>query len=160
MLTKAQIIWSLVAAMTGTTAYQAYENRRELFDAAQGQVPVELIDSLEALAPPDPKFASPDFKPEDTAGLTAKLAGYLDSARGTIQRQNTASCEGYCRNKRDKCVQNARHETDLTTICYDEHEVCYAGCHAGDSSGMSGAETVNLGLARAKNKTRKLDVDE
>lgn len=144
MLTKAQIIWSLVATVTGTTAYQAYENRRELIEAAQGEVPVAWMDSLEALAPPDPNFASPDFKPEDTASFTAQITGYLDSASGTLKRQNASSCEGFCRNKRDKCLNAARQEDDLSRICLDEHEVCFAGCHAGDSgkaraSGVAGA---------------------
>lgn len=130
MVTKGYIIWSLIGVVTGTTAYQAYENRQELIDAAGLENTIQVADSLEALAPPDPNLAPPDLSSKEGKDMLDKVSGYLDSARGSLQRSNAKSCEGYCNVKRNKCVKVANREKDLEVICQDEYEICFKGCHA------------------------------
>jgi|GEM_PF-4124475 len=128
MITKAQIIWSLVATLTGTTAYQAYENHRELVAAAASELSISEADALAELAPPDPQYASPVLAPDDTAGLTGKMTGFLDSARQSLANSNEKSCLGYCDFRRDKCVKMANRDSELAQICEDEKAVCRQGC--------------------------------
>jgi hypothetical protein len=130
MLSKAQIIWSIVGAVTGTTAYQAYEHRQDLLDAAGAEMTISAADSLELNSPPDPSLAPPSLDSKEGKEMLEKVAGYLDSARGTLQKSNVKSCQGYCDVKRDKCVRLANRERDLVAICLDEHEICYKGCEA------------------------------
>jgi hypothetical protein len=134
MVLQAKIIWALVATFAGTAAYQAYEHRQDLIDAAGSELPISVADSLNKLAPPDPKYASPDYKPEDTSGLAHRMGGLLDSARGAMANSNEKSCQGYCDFRRDKCVKVANGDRDLITICEDEVKVCYLGCKPPDKS--------------------------
>ncbi len=136
MLTKAQIIWSLIGAATGTTAFQAYQHRQDLLRAAEAELPIAIADSLEALVPPDSSLIEWDDK---EPGLKEKLAGYLDSMRSALTESNAKSCEGYCDVRRDKCVKMANRDADLVRICQDERNLCFTGCHADESTAAKGS---------------------
>jgi hypothetical protein len=141
MWSKAQIIWTLIGAATGTTAYQAYEHRQELIDAAGEELTIAVSDSLENLAPPDSSLAPPDWNAEEGKSLAQTVSGYLDSARGALQASHAKTCEGYCDVRRDKCVRIANRESDLVRICEDEHAICFKGCHADEAPA---AETYKM----------------
>ncbi len=130
MITKLKIIWSLVATVSGTTAYQAYENRAELIAAARSELPAGMADSLAALEPPP--MEAPKLSPEDTAGFSSRISGWLDSARGTLAASNEKSCMGYCDTRAAKCKKIANRDLELIGVCQDEQDLCHVGCKGGD----------------------------
>lgn len=131
MITKAQIIWSLVATVSGTTAYKAYEHRAELIEAARTELPAGMADSLAALEPPP--MEAPKLSPEDTAGFTSKISAWMDSAKGTLAASNEKSCLGYCDTRAAKCKKIANYDIELIRICQDEQDLCHVGCKGGSS---------------------------